>query len=571
MTSVTIDRTDGLNSAAAIKGPCRAATVGNITLAGQQTIDGVAVVAGDRVLVKDQASGSENGIWVADTGPWRRSKDFNRAKDVVEGTIVFVTSGTTNGDKSFAVTTANPISVGTTTITFARAFATAGQGDLADTALQPRDDVGDLDYAILAAPTVKRPASEKLFETKSLLDYGGRSSSVLGDPDNTAAWNDAVEDLTTNFATGGRLYLPSGRYGALGQRQIPKTAGKALEIAGEGRGTILDISGAPSGISAASFYVGSTDPNPPANIVIRDLLIAGDDTTDRLAFEAQYAHSLLLLNVDMEFMRVGLGLTNSFAVTLDNCLLKSVGNVGIYSDTAAHNLVLNRVKGFGVGIDDPGSFLRLDVATDNVVIRDGDFEGCRQVANFAGGGSQFLFSGNYAEYCTVPMLAFNAAMYGASIADNWLAVSPDLALANMIGGEFRRNRLYNHKVSFASSSRDVASSDIKLDGTATFTPCAATTVASFLAGATSDGTFPVRYSKRDGWVELGGLLNVVSMDNTAFVLPADYRPAIQQKFTIQSQSGNIGYVIIGSNGNVVPNVPGQATAWLDGVRFFCGK
>lgn len=85
MTSIAIDRVDGLSSAAAIKGPCRAATTANISLYGEQTIDAVAVVTGNRVLVKNQTTPSENGIWICDTGQWRRSKDFSRTNDVVSG------------------------------------------------------------------------------------------------------------------------------------------------------------------------------------------------------------------------------------------------------------------------------------------------------------------------------------------------------------------------------------------------------------------------------------------------------------------------------------------------------
>lgn len=118
MTSIQIDRTDGLSSSVAIKGPCRVATTANITLSGTQTIDGVAVVAGDRVLAKDQSTGSENGIWLVDTGPWRRAKDFSRTKDVVTGTVVIVHSGTVNARRSYQVTTLGAISVGTTSIDF---------------------------------------------------------------------------------------------------------------------------------------------------------------------------------------------------------------------------------------------------------------------------------------------------------------------------------------------------------------------------------------------------------------------------------------------------------------------
>jgi hypothetical protein len=117
MTSIQIDIKDGLSSSVAIKGPCRVATTANITLAGEQTIDGVAVVTDDRVLVKDQTTVSDNGIYVVDTGNWRRSKDFNKTKDVKKGTLISVTDGATNAG-IWQLTTSDPIVVGTTSITF---------------------------------------------------------------------------------------------------------------------------------------------------------------------------------------------------------------------------------------------------------------------------------------------------------------------------------------------------------------------------------------------------------------------------------------------------------------------
>lgn len=119
MTSIVIDRVDGLSSAAAIKGPCKVATTANILLTGLQTIDGEALVVGDRILVKDQTAGSENGIWIVDTGPWRRSKDFSRTKDVVKGTQVLVTDGTLSAGITYEVITPNPVNVGGGSIEFA--------------------------------------------------------------------------------------------------------------------------------------------------------------------------------------------------------------------------------------------------------------------------------------------------------------------------------------------------------------------------------------------------------------------------------------------------------------------
>jgi len=117
VTSIQIDINDGLSSSTAIKGPVLCATTANITLVGEQTIDGVAVVTGNRVLVKNQTTASDNGIWICDTGNWRRSKDFNKAKDVKTGTMVNVTGGSA-GAGQWQISTANPITIGTTSIAF---------------------------------------------------------------------------------------------------------------------------------------------------------------------------------------------------------------------------------------------------------------------------------------------------------------------------------------------------------------------------------------------------------------------------------------------------------------------
>lgn len=78
------------------KTAARAATTANITLSGEQTIDGIAVVANDRVLVKNQTSSQYNGIYVAATGAWARSTDADAWSELLKA-FVFVTSGTANG------------------------------------------------------------------------------------------------------------------------------------------------------------------------------------------------------------------------------------------------------------------------------------------------------------------------------------------------------------------------------------------------------------------------------------------------------------------------------------------
>lgn len=105
----------------------RAATTANITLSAPQTVDGVAVIAEDRVLVKDQSSGGANGIYVVKAGAWVRATDFDVAGEAVPGSIVPVAEGTANGDKLFMMTTNGPITLGTTALVFLPYGASSGE------------------------------------------------------------------------------------------------------------------------------------------------------------------------------------------------------------------------------------------------------------------------------------------------------------------------------------------------------------------------------------------------------------------------------------------------------------
>ena len=118
MASTTTDRLAGVNSNLASKAPVLVATTANITLSGAQTIDGVAVVADDRVLVKDQTDGIENGVYDAKTGAWVRSRDFDGIRDVKSGTLVIVASGSAGAGLVYRLSTADDITIGTTSIAF---------------------------------------------------------------------------------------------------------------------------------------------------------------------------------------------------------------------------------------------------------------------------------------------------------------------------------------------------------------------------------------------------------------------------------------------------------------------
>ena len=115
--AVTKAYADALANGYKWKEPARAATTANITLSGAQTIDGVSVIAGDRVLVKAQSTGSANGIYVAASGSWVRATDFDAASELV-GASCFVSEGTTLGNTVWVNTTDAPIIVGSTALVF---------------------------------------------------------------------------------------------------------------------------------------------------------------------------------------------------------------------------------------------------------------------------------------------------------------------------------------------------------------------------------------------------------------------------------------------------------------------
>jgi hypothetical protein len=113
-----VDRRYSVAEGTAVKAPCLVTTTANITLSGLQSIDGVTVAENDRVLVKSQTTGTENGIYSASSGNWSRTRDFDGAYDIVQGTRVFVTAGSTLAGNEYYVSTSGTITIDSTSITF---------------------------------------------------------------------------------------------------------------------------------------------------------------------------------------------------------------------------------------------------------------------------------------------------------------------------------------------------------------------------------------------------------------------------------------------------------------------
>lgn len=113
------------------KNSVKAATTGNITLSGTQTIDGISVVANDRVLVKDQSTQSQNGIYIVSASPWTRASDADTWNELVSA-AVFVEQGTVNQDTAWVCIADQGGTLGTTAVVFTQftgvAALVAGNG-----------------------------------------------------------------------------------------------------------------------------------------------------------------------------------------------------------------------------------------------------------------------------------------------------------------------------------------------------------------------------------------------------------------------------------------------------------
>lgn len=133
MASATTDRRMGLTGDKGMKAPVDCATTANITLSGEQTIDGVTTSA-SRVLVKNQTDTTKNGVYDSSSAAWTRAIDCNGNQDLVNGTLFYVSGGAQAG-AFWHVSSTNPITIGTSAITFALSLTAAAVSTFAATLL----------------------------------------------------------------------------------------------------------------------------------------------------------------------------------------------------------------------------------------------------------------------------------------------------------------------------------------------------------------------------------------------------------------------------------------------------
>ncbi|MFM4795904.1 phage tail protein [Aeromonas caviae] len=143
----------------------RVATTVAIALTATQTIDGVALAVGDRVLVKDQADAKQNGIYLVAAQAWSRTTDADSGTDLTAGARVYVEEGTVNGTRVWYLATAGAVTIGTTLLQFKDEHPAATQqlAGVSRFATQAEAIAGLLDN-VAVAPKEMKAAMESLLD-----------------------------------------------------------------------------------------------------------------------------------------------------------------------------------------------------------------------------------------------------------------------------------------------------------------------------------------------------------------------------------------------------------------------
>ena len=190
---------------------CRAATTGNIDLSADlqngDTIDGVTLATGDRVLVKDQSTGSQNGLYtVVASGTASRDTQFDSIEEL-SGQMVVVNQGTTNDNKIFLCTTNNTASLGSDTITFS-VITPSNVGTVTSVGIA---DAGAGEFTVGSTPITS--SGNITLAINSIADSKLATISTAGKVDIGALEIDGATDIGANLASTDLIIVDDGANG----------------------------------------------------------------------------------------------------------------------------------------------------------------------------------------------------------------------------------------------------------------------------------------------------------------------------------------------------------------------
>jgi hypothetical protein len=246
----------GLQAKASVK----AASTANLTLSGTQTVDGIALIANDRILVKDQTTQAQNGIYLVQAAGWTRTADMDLWTEVPSA-YTWVEQGTTQADTGWVSTADQGGTLNTTAITwtqFSGAGSIIGGAGLLKTG-------NTLDVGAGAGITVNADTIQ--------VANNGITNAMIAD----AAINLASADVTGTLpvANGG-----TGGANAYNARSLLSAAGYYNNAATHGAGTTITITAGTHGLRLTRALLVQVQDNTTGAVELPDIVVAasGDVT-----------------------------------------------------------------------------------------------------------------------------------------------------------------------------------------------------------------------------------------------------------------------------------------------------
>lgn len=276
----------------------KAATTTNITLSGLQNIDGISVQAGDRVLVKNQSTASQNGIYVASASAWARAADMNVWAEVPNA-FVFVEEGSTQADSGWVVTSNQGGTIDSTAITWVQFSGagsyTAGNGlQLTGNEFSVKADGSTINVSASGIKVSDTYAGNSSLTTLGTVSTGTWAAGIIG-----AAYGGTGVDNTGKTITLGGNISTANTFTTSGNNPLTLTTTGTTNVTLPTSGTLVNTdvtaltslaqvgtitSGTWNGTAIAGQYGGTGVANTGKTITLGGNVVTGGDLNFSGAF-----------------------------------------------------------------------------------------------------------------------------------------------------------------------------------------------------------------------------------------------------------------------------------------------
>jgi hypothetical protein len=269
-----------------------------------------------------------------------------------------------------------------------------------------------------------------------------RDKGAAGDGSSShAAFQAAVNDAYAK-PYGGIVKVPSGLYQIGSTVQFPKSSSKRVTFDLAPDAIVINA----PGFTSPMFYIGSPSVAVGGcNVRVIGGAFMGNDLVGSRAFRLENANLAKFESSQFINLFQAIDMRLSYAVTLFNCLFDTAQFYSIYSSTSCHHLRILACNFFNTGLGNTYTVLLDGTASDNIVIDACSFETGWCAFGAQAGVNSFSMERCYLEYLSNTPFFFNGST-SASIRANWIALSGNLSLQNIAGGNFSFNTGFNQTV-----------------------------------------------------------------------------------------------------------------------------